>query len=392
MSGQLFSFFDNIVMVKVTGKNVNRFLAVIYKNKIKVFAVNLINRNEVDIKLSVNDLELLNNIKTTHHIEVKAYYGKLKIKGLFKKNRFILSSLVVGYLFLLFLANIIFSVEVIHDNKEIRNIVIAELEKHNIKRLQFKPNYQQVEAIEEHILKEHKDKIEWLEIIEMGTKYIVRVEERKIIITEEEHIYQDIIATKEAIIVKIEAEKGTILKKQNDYVKKGEVVISGKIMKGEEITDIIKAQGKIWGEVWYNVKVELPMIRREEKQTGKVKYSYNFKILNYKLPFINFRPFKHKKVEEKNIINHQLLPIKITKEKQYEVNIIEHIYNDSEALVEAANMATKKMADRLKEDETILNKRILNYYQQDGIIYVDVFFKISEDITGNKAISLIGSE
>ena len=49
-----------------------------------------------------------------------------------------------------------------------------------------------------------------------------------------------------------------ILKKINDYVNKGDVIISGLIMKKDEIKDFVEAHGSVYGETWYNVKVILP--------------------------------------------------------------------------------------------------------------------------------------
>ena len=99
------------------------------------------------------------------------------------------------------------------------------------------------------------------------------------------------------------------------------------------------------------------------------------------------------KVEERNLIVHHLLPIKITKEKQYEVNVIDYIYNDSEALVKASEIATEKMKEKLDEDdEKIISKRIVKYYLEDKKIYLDMFFKVCENIGGARIISLNESE
>lgn len=380
-------------MIKVTGKNINRFLSIIYKMKINILEVKIINRKEANIKLPLRELEKIKKIKTSHEIEDISYYGKLKVKNTIKQNRWLIISLLLGYLFLFFLSKIIFEIEVIHDNKNIRTLIIDELKEHNIVKLKLKPNYERLEEIKENILKKYKDKIEWIEIIERGTKYIVRVETREIITKVEENIPQDIIATKNAVIIKIEAERGTIVKKINDYVKKGDKIISGKITSGDKLMNIVKAEGRILGEVWYNIRVELPLIRREEKATGRKKEVYNFKLLNINIPLFDFKPFKHKKVEERNLIVHHLLPIKITKEKQYEVNVIDYIYNDSEALVKASEIATEKMKEKLDEDdEKIISKRIVKYYLEDKKIYLDMFFKVCENIGGARIISLNESE
>ncbi len=152
---------------------------------------------------------------------------------------------------MLFLSNTIFSVEVIHSNANVRKLVANELKERNISKWHFKQSFKKIQEIKEEILSEYKDRLEWIEIENIGTKYIVKVEERKLKRDESNYIYQDIVSNKNTIIMSIEATEGEIIKRKNDYVKKGDVIISGKIMKGEEVSKLVKASGKIYGEVWY---------------------------------------------------------------------------------------------------------------------------------------------
>ena len=84
-------------------------------------------------------------------------------------------------------------------------------------------------------MKTETEKIEWLEIDSIGTKYVVKVEERiknePIVDNKTQHI----VAKKNAMILEIYAESGEIKVKKNDYVEKGDVLISGFITKDEEI-------------------------------------------------------------------------------------------------------------------------------------------------------------
>ena len=78
----------------------------------------------------------------------------------------------------------------------------------------------------------------------------------------------------------IEATTGEVVKRKNDYVKKGDILISGKIMKGNEVSKLVQASGKIYGEVWYNIKVEHPLIHQIKKETGKQHKSYTIIFFN----------------------------------------------------------------------------------------------------------------
>ena len=96
-----------------------------------------------------------------------------------KQNFIILISIIISLTILYILSNIIFSVDIVYNNKEIVNLLNKELNNYNIKKYQLKKSYDNLEIIKKQILENNKDKLEWLEILESGTKYIVKVVERK---------------------------------------------------------------------------------------------------------------------------------------------------------------------------------------------------------------------
>ena len=75
---------------------------------------------------------------------------------------------------------------------------------------------------------------------------------------QDNEVFQNVVAKKNAVIMEIRSSSGQIIKKINDYVNKGDVIISGNITKKDEIKNVVKAEGIVYGETWYNVKVELP--------------------------------------------------------------------------------------------------------------------------------------
>ena len=138
------------------------------------------------------------------------------------------------------------------------------------------------------ILEDNKDKIEWIEITETGTSYIIRVEERKIKEDNDDNVSYDIVSSKNAIIYSIEATSGEKVKKTNDYVTKGDVIISGSITKPDGNKIIGTAKGEVYGEVWYVVEVDYPFIYKEETQTGKVKEVYVINFLGHRISLFDF--------------------------------------------------------------------------------------------------------
>ena len=231
-----------------------------------------------------------------------------------------------------------------------------------------------------------RSELEWLEIEVVGTKYIVRVEERKINDKEKEIPIRNIVSTKHATIKKIVAHQGDVVKELNSYVKPGDVIISGDIKLNEESKQKTGADGEVYGEVWYQTQVELPYEYHESHMTGKRKTVYSFKFLNHRFELFNFNPFKQVDRKETVILGHPFLPIYLVKEEQKEVIRKDVVYTEEEALNEAIKMARKKIENGLDKKEYIISQKNLKVDMRNSKIVVDVFFSVYENITGYRDI------
>ena len=382
--------FENTIKIHVIGKNIERFIQRLYLEKINLLKIEYINYKEVKIKIYKKDLEHILKIKTIYEIEVVELCGINRIKYYLKKNIHVVISIIISFLFIYFISNIIFKVEVIHTSKDLRELLISELKERGLKEKSFVKNYNQIEQIKKEILEEYKDKIEWLEIERSGVKYIVRVEERIIYKEEVDTIPKDIIASKDAIIKDIDAISGEIVKNINDYVKKGDIVITGQIKLYDNIKQNIKAEGNVYGEVWYKALVEYPTQYYEEKETGNSKKVLTLSFLNKKID-LSFKPYEHKKSEDEILLQNKWIPFKISLEKQKEIIIIDEKLTEEEAFNKAILKAKEKINERLVGKEKILDVKCLKKEVKDSTIIVELFISVLEDITDSKRIE-IGDE
>ena len=262
---------------------------------------------------------------------------------------------------------------------------MKELENYGLKKYKFKKNYDEIQEIKNSILEKYKDKIEWLEIEESGTTYIVRLEERIIPDNVLENEKQNVVAGKSAIIKNIIAENGEVVKNINDYVEKGDIVISGNIYLNETVKDTIRASGRIYGEVWYNVTVEYPYIYSEIKEKDNYQDVYVLKFLNKSLE-LTFNRFKDKRVEEDIILYHPIVPISFVKQRQKEVETISLVLTSDEAKDKAIEEAINKMNEKLDDDEKILDYKLLKFDIKDDKVVLEMFFTVYENITSYSKI------
>ena len=329
-------------------------------------------------------------------IRYKDLYGisLYKITGLayyrifVKENIFFIFSIFVGVLFLFILSNIIFDVQILSNDKNLIRIIKTELDDNNLKKYRFIKSFKEKEKIKKKILTNYKDKIEWLEIDRVGTKYYIRVLER--IINNENNMvnYQNIVARKNAVIKEIKASNGEIVKKVNDYVNKGDVIISGLIMKKDEVKNIVEAKGSVYGETWYNVKVILPRTYKTMKYTGNSYDRLSINIFRKRFLLLNRSKYGIADYQDSFIINNTLLPFSISKTKILEKKEDTFFYTYQDAWEKGVSLARNNLLNNLKNDSKILLQKKLKMYEENSTIVMEVFFKVYEDITDYSIIDI----
>ena len=369
--------------VVIEGKNPDYFINSLINNNIYIYDLKKEYKRLI-IVISLDDYNKLKKIKTSYKFYVIDSYGVVKFKYLIKKYLFFLMSFFLGICINIFLSKLIFEVEVVHTDKYIKELVYNNLREKGIYKYRFKVSYSEKEKIIKEILKKENDNIEWLEIEEIGTKYIVKVEQRKKNKEEEICVPRNIVSGKDAFILDIQADIGEVIKKKYDYVKKGDIVISGIIHNKEEEVSRKCATGRIYGEVWYKVNLEIPIIYREVIITGKEKKVFEINFLNKNISFFN--NFKTYKKESTFLIGSNLLPISLNFTKYLETNVKEYKYNLSNVDEYALELASLKIENKLGKKGEIVSKKVLKKSIKKSKIIIEVFVKVKEDITESMEI------
>ena len=377
------------VKVLITGKSINYFFKNLISKKINIYLIDKY-KDKLFITIDYSDYLKLLEMKTTYKIKLIERYGLNKYKYLLKKYLLFIIFIVLGIIINIFLSNIIFKVEVNHPNKKLVKIIKKDLSKYGIEKYHFKVNYKKKEKIKNKILSLEKDKIEWLEIENIGTKYIVKVEERKLNKKENNCIPRNIVAKKKAIIMEIRSSSGEIIKKKNDYVEKDEVIISGLIHNKDKIVSKRCSVGSVYGETWYNVVVSVPKYKKKEILLNDKTYSLHIRIFKNHLD--TNKKLRTYKKSEYNIIESRIIPIKIGLLKKRKTKVTKNKYKDIDIENIAYKESLKAINKRLKKDESIISKKTLKKTEKNSKIEVDIFYKVKENITSYVDISDLNIE
>ncbi len=376
---------NNNVKISITGKNPSFFVKRYIVRKINYTGYKEISHNKINMIISYDDYLVLKEIKSTYEINVIKMYGLNKYLYIIKSNYTFIISFFISMLFLFLLSNTIFEIDVVHNDAKIRKLIKSNLQENNIDKLRIIPSFNERKKIIEKIIKENKDDIEWLEIERKGSKLIVKVTERRMNKKEEDNEPRHIVAKKSGIITKVEASNGVIMKKKNDYVSKGEIIVSGDIIKDETVKGQVHAMGLVYAETWYKVKVEYPLSYKEVIYLDDVKNNIVINFIGKDIPIM--KNYASSYLEKKHmLIKSKVIPFSIRVEKQRKTKTKDKKYSKKKALSLAIKLAEEKINSKLDTDEYIISKKTLNLSSNQSKIEVDVFFKVNENITDYKEV------
>ena len=370
-------------ILKISGKRLDNFLFTLIRFKVSFRKIKQ-TKDYLIIELTDEDYAHLLKIKTSYQIEIVKRKGLVAITHFLKNRKLFIFICLLGIIFLKILTTIVFDIKVIDTDAEIRNLIIADLEKLGLKKYGFKVNYREKESIEKKILEMETDKIEWLEIEEKGTSYEIKLIKRIQNDTKEEGTARHIVAKKKGLITRIIAEEGEIVTKKNAYVNEGDILISGLIKNKDHIVSKVEAKGQVFAEIWYKVTLNLPLNYHEEEKTGKKKQVLEFDFL-YNSYALDFNKYDHALETETKLWQHPLLPISFNLTTKEEITITNKDFSDYDKYIKP--LAYEKLKSYLGEDITIISEKVLKKEQQADKIKVEIFFKVEEDITSYSSLA-----
>lgn len=373
---------DNYYILKITCKNPKRFIEYLHHNNINIYNIKYIDEGLV-IKVLYQDYLNILKIKTSYKIEIIDIIGIRKLSFLFLKNKIFIILFLISILIIFLMSNIIFKIEYVDVSNDIKPNIMVELDKYNIKVFSFKKSYGTLDKIKANI-KNNNDNIEWIELTNQGMKLVVKAIERKNILENSDKKISNIVASKDGFLINIMAKTGEVVKNPGDYVKKGDIIISGFIKNKEDIVNVVAAEGKVYAEVWYVVSLEKPLSGVVKKYGDKSANQYVFYLFGKR---INFFKDKYEKVEESIIINGKIF--QMTKEYRREVISKKENYSQEEIQKILEEESKNKINDTLNSDEKIILKKVLKKYVENGKMKVEIFFKVKEEIGIGQKIDMV---
>ncbi|MGA8943110.1 MAG: sporulation protein YqfD [Thermoactinomyces sp.] len=307
-----------------------------------------------------------------------------------KKRKFFIGGFVLFFIFIFMFTSLIWKVKIEGTEKISSKQVQALLEKEGVYPGQWKMRLPDREEIQYRLLKQ-LPQASWVGYRVEGTRVVVTVVEKKEPQQEPDTAGDagpvHLVATKNALIYDMQVERGYPLVEVNDVVQKGQTLVSGIYgdVEGSKSRNIVGAKGKVWGEVWYESDVVIPLERKRKVYTGeRVKrncpYLFSYVIEN---PFAKKPAFKNVDViEHFHLLKlaKWTLPLGWVEVESLETEWMAEKLTVNQAVQEGLVQAKEDLLQKIGLDGRILGEKVLQKRQENGKVYLKVHFDVIENI------------
>jgi len=372
------------INIKIEGYSVEKLINICIKNGMLLWNIKRSKSTIVYANVGVKEFREIVRIAKKNGCKIKI----INKKGLpfllhrYKKRK-IFFILIIAILFaLVALSQFIWNIK-IEGNEKIESSQITQiLENKGIKLGTAKRNIDKQKIINE--IRLERSDIAWIGIDIEGTNLIVKIVETNAkpeIVNEED--YCNVVATKDAQIVKISAQNGIPLVKEESVVTKGDILIAGWIEGKYTGTRYVHANGEVMAKVWYTKKEEVLLNQVIEQETGIKENRYKLKINKFEINLFKrlpkFEKYDTIETEKKlKIFSNFYLPIEliqITYKEKLESQI-------TYGIEEAKDIGRKKAEEELQNEinNTNVLQKYENAYVNSNSVTIELTYEVLENI------------
>jgi similar to stage IV sporulation protein len=377
--------FSGTVHIRVIGNHTELFLNRCINEKIPIWNIKRTDKNDLTAYLFSKDVFLLRPLLRESDCKIQ-FIEKRGLPFIVRKfwSR---SGLVVGFILfitvLFLLSNMVWGIEIKGATPKIEHKIAKELQNLGIQKGKltiFLPTNQKIQQE----LSERIKEVTWIGVQLRGTTYEFNVVQKEIPKEKEALSPRNLVAKKTAVITNMFVEQGQPMVKENNVVRKGEVLISG-IIGSEAKPQFVPAKGEVLGEVWYQSTVNQPLQRSFVTYTGESKEKYYVTLFGLKIPVWGFGevPFKETDIKsnEKDLrFLKWELPISFSQEMVYEAEKHERTYTKEEAVELGIRSARDHIQNKLGDEAKIKEMEIGHKSFVNGTVNLKIDFFVIENI------------
>lgn len=384
-------FINGYITVRIKGLHPEKFINAASAMGIRIWDIKRVDYTTLEVKMDYKNYINIRPVllKSGCRSKIIGRKGLHFLIGKARRRIFFTLGVVAFSVFLFYMSRFIWFVDVVGSDKIDHKVVLETAEKAGLKSGVNKDKVS-LRRVENEILIKI-DEVSVVNIKLRGTRAIINIVERNMppkIVDKKEP--SDIVASKDGIIESILCYQGDKQVQVGDYVKKGQVLISG-ITVDKENTPIgaVHAMGIVSARTWYESFGEAKFNYTEQVRTGREKKDTYMLMGQNKICIkksnIDFE--KYDKIEEK--INAKIggivTPVKMLVYHYYEVEDRQKVITPAEAFSIASEEAEKKASSFLPKGIPVASRK-LEKFETDDMIRVRVLYTYIENIGVDKGM------
>ena len=206
---------------------------------------------------------------------------------------------------LLICSRFIFKVEITGNSPSNTKLVEEVLKENNINAGDLKKSYQELNEIYDDLKASFKGKIDYLNIYQEGGVLFVKYT-NSVGAKEVENNFQNIYASKDGVIQSIDVSSGNIVVQVNQFVKKGDLLVSNTITSTDGENKIIATKGKVMAYTYVTYQGEIDAKKMDEGEA----FSYLLYTIRAKLGSID-------KIDREKVLSYDIIDNKRVLKMQY---------------------------------------------------------------------------
>lgn len=380
------------VRIKVKGKYPEMFVNRCVHEQIQLWNIQRVSNDELLCSVMLDEVYRLRKIAKTSECKF-SFIEKRGIpffwRNIWKRKGFVFG-IVLFFVCLFLLSNMVWGIKIEGASPVVEQKLNKVIDEIGIKKgaLQFQlPSPENIQQI----VTDQISEATWIGVKKKGTTYHFQVVEKELVEPKTKEKHGHIVANKKAIIYDYFVEAGKPLIKKNQLVNKGDILVLGLIGKeGEEKN--IAAKGKVFGEMWYEARVELPLQQTLFAATGESYRKHYFILGNFSIPIWGFKEPEYAQWKEEIHTNEwEIFNIKLPFHYAY-TDIVETTKLEVEkAVEEAISLAKKKGEEKLlshfTKEAKIIGEKVLHHAVEDGKVKVIIHYRIVDDIGKKQPIN-----
>lgn len=206
---------------------------------------------------------------------------------------------------LLICSRFIFKVEITGNSPSNTKLVEEVLKENNINAGDLKKSYQELNEIYDDLKASFKGKIDYLNIYQEGGVLFVKYT-NSVGAKEVENNFQNIYASKDGVIQSIDVSSGNIVVQVNQFVKRGDLLVSNTIISTDGENKIIATKGKVMAYTYVTYQGEIDAKKMDEGEA----FSYLLYTIRAKLGSID-------KIDREKVLSYDIIDNKRVLKMQY---------------------------------------------------------------------------